>query len=217
MSLPDGAADPAVASEAAGVEVRTQFPCRRPASDPALVPSPNDPDLLAGLFLADLREASQYVLHREGGLISPDYDLDDLTNDALLVFVDRYPRAYRHICPGSAEVWWVLTGSSLGICTLFTRNRRRRAARYSRRVSSSDGIEAFPDTRPAEGLLHLRELLEVIRRSLTPPEWALFQMWFLDKCTADEVGERLNTSPAAVYARVSRLRQKLRELGLDDR
>ena len=154
-------------------------------------------------------------LIRSGAVSS---DLDDLTQDVLIVVVRRFPEFRREPQAGAFRSWLrTITVNCL-------RDHWKRRKRQPVALGGTDFaavIEQLSDPQSALSQLWDNEhnacvsayLLNQIRSNTSESTWRAFQRFALDGLSADEVARELGVSANSVFIAKSRVMASLRKLG----
>ena len=85
-------------------------------------------------------------------------------------------------------------------------------------LDTLDRPSRAPDPeRQAVSADRLDHLLDALQASLSPDSWHVFELFWIRGLGVDEIAEAKNLRPDAVYARISRIRKRVRQLDADDR
>lgn len=154
-------------------------------------------------------------LIRSGAVSS---DLDDLTQDVLIVVVRRFPEFRREPQAGAFRSWLrTITVNCL-------RDHWKRRKRQPVALGGTDFaavIEQLSDPHSALSQLWDKEhnacvsayLLNQIRSNTSELTWRAFQRFALDGLSADEVARELGISANSVFIAKSRVMASLRKIG----
>lgn len=176
----------------------------------------NDPSEQQWQMLTDLYSPLiRGWLIRSGAVSS---DLDDLTQDVLIVVVRRFPEFRREPQAGAFRSWLrTITVNCL-------RDHWKRRKRQPVALGGTDFaavIEQLSDPQSALSQLWDNEhnacvsayLLNQIRSNTSESTWRAFQRFALDGLSADEVARELGVSANSVFIAKSRVMASLRKLG----
>ena len=176
----------------------------------------NDPGEQQWQMLTDLYSPLiRGWLIRSGAVSS---DLDDLTQDVLIVVVRRFPEFRREPQAGAFRSWLrTITVNCL-------RDHWKRRKRQPVALGGTDFaavIEQLSDPQSALSQLWDKEhnacvsayLLNQIRSNTSESTWRAFQRFALDGLSADEVARELGVSANSVFIAKSRVMASLRKLG----
>jgi RNA polymerase sigma factor (sigma-70 family) len=110
---------------------------------------------------------------------------------------------------------WLYTLVRCKVCDILSRNARRAAESLDEaRDGGHEPADRGTDSRAViDAEWHkalLGTLLEELRNDVSPLNWRLMQMRFVEGCDAAEIGAEVGLSPAEVRYRQSRLVKKLR-------
>lgn len=145
-------------------------------------------------------------------------DVDDLTQDVLMVIVRRFPEFQRQDQAGAFRSWIRTIAVN---CLRDHWKRRRKQPNAPGGTDFAAVIEQLSDPQSELSQIWDREhnervssyLLSRVRATCTPSTWQAFQRFALDGLTADDVAKELDMTANAVFIAKSRVMAALRKLG----
>lgn len=157
------------------------------------------------------RKSVAYALRARNLPISREA-IEDLTQETLLRFWQRYPALWRDGHRG-------LLAKVARSVVLDAFRRELAGKRDARRTVALESLQRVPISPTILQGLHAREVLASVlaacRRALSGEDFRCFTLIAIEGLTAREAAPLLEIAPSSVNTRWHRLRQKLADLGLE--